>query len=256
MAAPSISIVEEAASTNSLMAQQVSALPHGAVIAARRQTAGRGQRGNTWESEPYANLTFSMLLRPRSIMAVNQFELSMLVSLGVCDALRRAAGIDVKVKWPNDIYVGDKKICGILIENSLEGRRIGRSIAGIGINVNQQRFLSDAPNPVSMVNLTGRQFDLDTLLRDVCRTILDRFDVYEDASDRAALLQEYCSLLWRYGGYHKWHDVADGRTYEAEIADIAFTGHLTLRDRSGQEKTYAFKEVSAILYHTRSYKFP
>ncbi len=247
MAAPSIINVEEAASTNSLMASQVASLPHGAVIAARRQTAGRGQRGNSWESEPYANLTFSMLLRPRTILAVNQFELSMIVALSVCDALRAATGIDPMVKWPNDIYVGDKKICGILIENSLEGRRIGRSIAGIGINVNQERFISDAPNPVSLINLTGRRYDLDDLLNSVTQTILARFDAYEAAPDSAALLDEYCNRLWRYGDYYLWHDVADNRTYEGRITQVALTGHLTILDRHSHSKTYAFKEIAPIL---------
>ncbi|MDE5555316.1 MAG: biotin--[acetyl-CoA-carboxylase] ligase, partial [Muribaculaceae bacterium] len=117
MSAPSITWVDEASSTNTLMALRCADLPHGAVIAARRQTAGRGQRGNSWESQPDSNLTFSMLLRPKLILAATQFQLSMLVSLGVCDALRAASELDIKVKWPNDIYVGDKKICGILIEN-------------------------------------------------------------------------------------------------------------------------------------------
>lgn len=243
----SISWIDEAASTNTLMSQQCADLPHGAVIAARRQTAGRGQRGNSWESQPDSNLTFSMLLRPKVILAVTQFQLSMLVSLGVCDALRAASGLDIKVKWPNDIYVGDKKICGILIENSLEGRRIGRSIAGIGINVNQERFLSDAPNPASLINLTGLTFDLPKLLSDVCRAIIDRVDNYEADPDADKLLSEYRSLLWRGNGFYLWHDVVDDKTYEGEITDVALTGHLTITDRNSHAKTYAFKEISPVL---------
>lgn len=229
------------------MAASCDGLPHGAVIAARRQTAGRGQRGNSWESEPDRNLTFSMLLRPRRIEAVRQFELSMLVALGVCDALSAASGLEFKVKWPNDIYAGDKKISGILIENSLEGKRIARSIAGIGINVNQSSFVSDAPNPVSLFNLTGRVYRLDELLRDIQRTIIGRFDKYETSPDAEALTDEYVSRLWRGNGFYKWRDAASDRIFEAEIAGVASDGILTLTDRNGCPHSYAFKEVAAEL---------
>lgn len=239
--------IDEANSTNSLLAAQCGILPHGAVIAARVQTAGRGQRGNTWESEPDANLTFSMLLRPRTILAARQFELSMLVALGVCDALAEASGETFSVKWPNDIYYGDKKICGILIENSLEGVRIGRSIAGIGINVNQRQFVSDAPNPISLSSITGRDYDLASLLEDVCDTVITRFDSYEAAPDPDTLVHEYRTRLWRGTGFHLWHDTASDKDFHAEIADVASTGILTLRDRTGQLHPYAFKEVSAVL---------
>ncbi|MDE5595067.1 MAG: biotin--[acetyl-CoA-carboxylase] ligase [Muribaculaceae bacterium] len=244
---PEIIWVDEAASTNSLLATRCGNLPHGAVIAARRQTAGRGQRGNSWESEPGANLTFSMLLRPTAITAVAQFELSMIVALGVCDALTAASGLDFRVKWPNDIYAGDKKICGILIENSLEGRRIGRSIAGIGINVNQRQFLSDAPKPVSLANLTDCSFQLEPLLDSVCRAILERMETYEAAPVPELLSKEYRSRLWRGTGFHLWKDAATGEDFEAEIADVAVNGLLTLCDRQNKQHVYAFKEVSAVL---------
>lgn len=244
---PEIIWVDEADSTNSLLAARCSNLPHGAVIAARRQTAGRGQRGNSWESEPGANLTFSMLLRPTAITAVAQFELSIIVALGVCDALTGASGVEFKVKWPNDIYAGDKKICGILIENSLEGRRIGRSIAGIGINVNQRQFLSDAPNPVSLANLTDCTFQLEPLLDSVCSAILERMETYEAAPAPELLTKEYRSRLWRGTGFHLWTDAATGEDFEAEIADVADNGLLTLRDRQNKQHVYAFKEVVAVL---------
>lgn len=239
--------VDEATSTNSLLAQQCDELLHGTVIAARRQTAGRGQRGNSWESQPDSNLTFSLLLRPQTILAARQFELSMIVSLGVCDALSEASGLAFKVKWPNDIYVGDKKICGILIENSLEGNRIGRSIAGIGININQERFLSDAPNPISLKNLTGHTFDLEQLLCNVCETILSRMAEYEENLDARTLTSEYRIRLWRGNGFYQWLDAKSGMEFEARIGSVASDGILTLVDRQDCERTFAFKEVSAIL---------
>lgn len=243
----SIRWIEETASTNTLLSSSCSSLPAGAVISARRQSAGRGQRGNTWEAEPYANLTFSMLLRPSVIEASRQFEMSMIVSLAVCAALEKASGERFMVKWPNDIYAGDKKVCGILIENSLAGRRIGHSVVGIGINVNQRRFVSDAPNPVSLINLTGRSYDLESLLVSVCDAILIALDTYESSPDPVVLTAAYRSRLWRGEGFHYWHDVGRDEIFEAEIADVAASGILTLKDREGACRSYAFKEVSAVL---------
>lgn len=239
--------VDTAVSTNSLLATEASGLPHGAVIAAREQTAGRGQRGNSWEAEPGCNLTFSLLLRPTVIDAASQFELSMIVALGVCDALAEASGEVFEVKWPNDIYYRDLKVCGILIENSLDGRRIGRSIAGIGINVNQKNFVSDAPNPVSLVNIIGRETPLEQLLVSVCDRILTRLQRYEDNRDPEALVAEYRLRLWRGRGFYNWHDAIAGEDIYAEIADVATNGILTLRQTQGECRSYAFKEVAAIL---------
>ena len=239
--------IDTAGSTNSLLASQADTLPHGHVIAARRQTDGRGQRGNSWESEPDANLTFSLLLRPTAIMSAAQFELSMIVTLGVCDALENASGKAFQVKWPNDIYYCDSKICGILIENSLDGRRIGRSIAGIGINVNQRRFISDAPNPVSLINIIDRETPLRPLLEQVCNSILGRLAAYELNPAPATLLAEYKSRLWRGRGFHQWHDALLDEDITAEIADVAPDGILTMRTTAGQTRRYAFKQISAIL---------
>lgn len=243
----SVRWIEETESTNTLLSSCCDSLPSGVVICARRQSAGRGQRGNTWESEPYANLTFSMLLRPSVIEASRQFEMSMIVSIAVCDALEKASGESFMVKWPNDIYAGDKKICGILIENSLAGRRISHSVVGIGINVNQRRFVSDAPNPVSLINLTRRSYDLESLLVSVCDTILRALETYESSPDPVALTAAYRSRLWRGEGFHRWHDVSRDEIFEAAIDDVAASGILTLKDRGESRRSYAFKEVSAVL---------
>ena len=164
-----IEILDSCDSTNAVLASRPDA-QHGTVVATRSQTAGRGQRGNSWEAEPGTNLTFSLLLRPQGFPAARQFELSMLVALGVADVLNSLFGrlgfrdLKARIKWPNDIYVGHKKIVGILIENQLSGAGIDRTIVGIGVNVNQTRFLSDAPNPTSVALLTGRTLALEPLL--------------------------------------------------------------------------------------------
>ena len=241
--------VDEAASTNTLLAASASDAVHGYVIAARRQTAGRGQRGNSWESAPGMNLTFSMLLRPTAIEAASQFRLSMIISLGVCEALDSAAARHdaFSVKWPNDIYYGDKKICGILIENSLAGRCIERSIAGIGVNVNQLRFESDAPNPVSLAHIVGRETGLEPLLADICRCILDRYEAYRNNPDHGQLVREYCRRLWRRTGLHQWHDCLKDESIDAFVENVADDGILTLRLNDGSLRSYAFKEVAAVL---------
>ena len=156
-------------STNSDPAVLDPEAPHGLVVAAREQTAGRGQRGNTWESGPGLNLSFSIVLRPAGIHPARQFCISEAVALAVAETVEEELcrnGVDdpVYVKWPNDIYVGDRKICGILIENTITGTHIDKSIVGIGLNVNQREFLSDAPNPVSLIQLTARETPLDSLL--------------------------------------------------------------------------------------------
>lgn len=243
-----LEIIDETASTNSELASRAAVLEHGHALMALRQTAGRGQRGNTWEAEPGQNVTMSLLLRPEELDVRQQFSLSEAVALGVVDTLARY-GITALVKWPNDIYVGDKKICGILIENSLEGTRIGRSIAGIGLNVNQRRFLSPAPNPVSMWQLLGLESRIDEVGQMLVDDIIRLCDTYLGVSaGRDVLHERYMRHMWRNDGqFHPYVDVASGQRFMAVMADVALTGHLTLRDADGFAHTYAFKEVQAII---------
>ncbi len=234
--------VEETPSTNSALAAMGASAPHGYAILCRRQTAGRGQRGNSWESAPGQNVTLSLLLRPHEIDAAAQFTISEAVAIGVADTIAPLLpGHDVRLKWPNDVYADDRKICGILIENSLTGRTVDRSIAGIGLNVNQQEFLSDAPNPVSLRQLTGRTYDIEDMARRLCANILTLLDTPADE-----LHSRYRTLLWRGEGLHRWKD-AGGRCFEARIADVAPTGHLTLEEIDGTRSTFAFKEVSPVM---------
>lgn len=234
-------------------------LEHGTVIVADSQTAGRGQRGNSWEAEPGMNLTFSMLLIPENIPARRQFAISRAVSLAVAEALAHwLRRDDVCVKWPNDIYVGDGKVCGILIENTIDGSRISRSVAGIGINVNQKKFLSDAPNPVSMSGISGVDFDLGVLLDDVANTVLSHFAA-EDCSGGVASERAYMENLWRRDGFHRFaagNTRVDGRPvgadsapdfFEARIVGVDPMGFITLERRDGNTTTHAFKEISFII---------
>ena len=200
------------------------------------QTAGKGQGTNSWESERDKNLLFSILYHPEGIPANRQFVISMAISLAITDALGEQIG-DVSVKWPNDIYWRNGKISGILIENRLSGQIIKDSIIGVGINVNQQQFHSDAPNPVSLWQIHGHETDREALLQG----ILDRFFLYvnQDVKER------YKAILYRRKGFHPYCDKKG--TFMATLEDVEDDGHLLLRDDSGRDRRYAFKEVSFIL---------
>lgn len=239
-----IRLFDSLGSTNTAMAADAASLPHGSVYRALSQTAGRGQRGNSWEAAPGLNLTFSMLLRPHSVRPAEAFAVSMLSSLSIADVLQRHLGRQVLIKWPNDIYVGDRKLVGILIENAFSSA-IDHSIIGVGINVNQREFLSDAPNPVSMFQLSNRLFDLDALQLELAQTIVDDFDRYDAAPDILALTARYRSRQWRGSGIHPWRDNLRGEVVEAAIDSIAPDGTLTLD--TTPPRSFAFKEVSAIL---------
>lgn len=227
-----LKIIESCTSTNAVIDRDA---PHGFALMALEQTAGRGQRGNSWEAEPGRNLTLSLMLRPQGLPAARQFEVSEAVALGVADLVAELGVEDVAVKWPNDIYVGDRKIAGILIENALNGPMIDRSIAGIGLNINQKRFLSDAPNPVSVTQLTGREYELRPLAERMIELILNRL-----GRDNHA---EYCTRLWRGRGVWLWV-TADGEKFSAAIEGVLPDGRLLLTSRPAP---FAFKAVHPLL---------
>ena len=202
------------------------------------QTAGRGCGANTWESERGQNLLFSVVLSPRGIAASRQFLISMAVSVAIRSVVADVVGRGVSIKWPNDIYVADRKLCGILIENQLSGSLIRRSIVGVGLNVNQQRFLSDAPNPVSLSQLTGRTYDREPILTSIVMRFLHQLtDPQTPARYREHLYRKGLTASYR-----------DGQgEFLARLADVADDGRLLLVDTAGRPRTYAFKEVQFIV---------
>ena len=206
------------------------------VVWAEYQTAGRGCGTNRWESERGKNLTFSVAIHPKELPATQQFHISMAVSLAICEAIGQHIG-DVSIKWPNDIYWRNGKIGGILIENTLKGSNIIESIIGVGLNVNQRVFKSDAPNPVSMWQICEHETDRKALLKE----ILEAFERILDSKIR----EQYLSKLYRHKGYHPYAD-KDG-AFMAEIVTVEDDGHLVLRDDNGKERRYAFKEVQFII---------
>ncbi|MCC8034486.1 MAG: biotin--[acetyl-CoA-carboxylase] ligase [Rikenellaceae bacterium] len=216
---------------------------HGDVIVCRSQRRGRGQRGNGWHATPGENLTFSMVLEPRFLPAPEQFLLSMAVSLAAVDTLS-GYGIQSLIKWPNDIYVGDRKIAGILIENDICGSTLSRSVAGVGLNVNETDFPAALPNPVSMAGISGRKFDTGEVLA----LFLDQFDaryrLMEEGSSEI-ILQDYGSLIYRKGIKAPFR-LPSGERFEGTVAEVKPGGALVVESDRGREE-FLFKEVEFIV---------
>lgn len=215
-------------------------LPEGSLVVTDFQTAGRGQAGNSWESEAGKNLTFSIVIYPEIIAANEQFLISQITALSVKETLSEYTE-HIRVKWPNDIYWNDRKLCGMLIENDLAGHTIHCSICGIGMNINQKEFFSDAPNPVSLTQITKQEYDLNEVLTRF-RHHFYRLYLELLQGKTESIRRQYRNLLYRGEGFHCYKD--ENGTFEAEIKDIAPTGHLILRLRDGETRRYAFKEVS------------
>ena len=205
---------------------------------AEYQTAGQGCGSNSWESERGKNLTFSVLLHPTEIPADCQFRISEAVSVALCETLDGLlpGEQEVTIKWPNDIYVGDRKICGILIENQLRGRLISDSIVGIGLNVNKTAFESDPPNPVSMAQITGHETDREALLQAFLQRLTATMEMQPET-----LMETYRGRLYRREGYHPFCD--SHGVFEAKVMDVLDDGRLVLLDTEGTARMYAFKEV-------------
>ena len=236
--------LQETRSTNTYLDSIDTECPQqeGCVVTTHTQSAGRGQRGNSWEAEPGKNLTFSYLLRPEGVAPQEQFILSQAVSLAVVDVLSRYAQ-GFSVKWPNDIYHHDSKIAGILIEHNLSGMSISRTIVGIGLNINQQQFISDAPNPISLQQITGREYDLDAMLAEVLEATTIRYA--QCVGDRKQLQLDYAAALYRKDGFYPYRD-AQGE-FMATIREVQPDGYLVLCDTEGRVRQYAFKEVAFII---------
>lgn len=212
-------------------------------VVADFQTSGRGQRGNSWESEPGENLLFSFVVFPEFLEARRQFLLSQIVSLAIKEELDNYVA-DISIKWPNDIYWREKKICGMLIENDLMGRHISQSIAGIGININQKAFYSPAPNPVSLRQITGKEYDIFEILGNVMARVQSYYKLLRE-DDTAIIATRYEKSLFRKEGMHRYRD-ANGE-FLARILSVEPEGRLILEDEMQRKRGYMFKEVEYLL---------
>lgn len=215
----------------------------GDVVWAEFQTAGRGQRGHVWHSKRGENLTFSVVLEPTFLPITEQFSVSEVVALSLVDTLAEY-GIEARIKWTNDIYVGDKKLVGILIEHSLAPTSLRRTIVGIGININQTEFDASLPNPVSMAQLLGRELKAEEVLHCFLKHLQRNYASLREMQN--VLHERYNSLLYRL---NEWHTYAlpSGERFQAKILGTAPNGALRLEDENGKAKDYLFKEVEFVI---------
>lgn len=265
--------VERTESTNTLMKELLAKgeWPEGErFLYTGFQTAGRGQAGNGWESEEGKNLLCSILMPPRT----NIFDLNVIVSVAVyrtAQAVLQQCGLTatrsysnaISIKWPNDIYWQDKKVAGILIENAIIGNEVKYSIAGIGLNVNQTTFVSNAPNPVSLKLITGAETNIDALMQ----ALMTQIEAAEAMSEEQVWTY-YREHLYRKEGFWRFieREVSlaptmnyspsleerDGERFDkspflARIADILPDGEIVLQDQQGKERKYHFKQVRYVI---------
>ena len=248
-------------STNREASRRISDLDNLSVLSAYEQTAGRGQRGNSWHSRTGENLTFSIVMKYGNgdghipeIRAADQFAISEAAALAVVDLLA-SYNIEAKIKWPNDIYVGKRKICGILIESALRGSYMAHSIIGIGLNVNQTEFDPSLPNPTSMILCSPDEMlelNLVTLLEEFMDIFSSYCNRYINITDGLARLRKlYISMLWRLdepARYIDFKSSPEGREFSGIIRGLSGIGHLKVEDtEKGELQEFAFKEISFII---------
>lgn len=214
-------------------------IANGTIIISDYQTEGRGQRMNHWVSDEGLNLTFSIVLFPRWLRPDAQFILSQLVCLGISDYLLHYTD-EVKIKWPNDVYVGNRKICGILIESAIRGMHVENSIVGIGLNMNQMNFGEFAANAVSLAQITGQTFDLQEELSFLVKKIEERY-WQAVQGDEARIRDEYFERLLYADEYKQYTDA--GGTFIGKIENVYPDGRLQILKADGTRQLYVFKEI-------------
>lgn len=242
-------------STNTYMKELLSdgdTLAEFTVVDAEFQTGGRGQQGNSWESEHGKNLLFSILCHPTFVGACRQFILSEAIALAIERTLTHRISLtgqqkngQIKVKWPNDIYWNNSKISGTLIECNLMGAQIKDCIVGSGINVNQTLFTSDAPNPISLKQITGMEDNKEEILGEVTEQFQSLYEEIR-TGNYSRIEDEYKSKLYWKDEFH-WFVEPGGEPFEAQIMDVEPSGHLVIDTMNGTRKHYEFKEVRFLI---------
>jgi len=234
--------LESVDSTNNYLKKKLlnNKFEEGLLVSANKQESGRGQRENSWESEAGKNLLLSFIVYPFFIKVDEQFILSKVISLAIADFISEHTD-NVSIKWPNDIYVGNKKIAGVLIENTIKGNKISNSIIGAGININQKKFSNKLSNPVSLSILTKRTYNINELLL----TLVEKLNTWYTKlllGKTVAIDKLYVQKLFRYNQKHDY--IIGGKRIKAKIAGIAKDGKLIIETENGNLKTFAFKEIS------------
>jgi BirA family biotin operon repressor/biotin-[acetyl-CoA-carboxylase] ligase len=211
----------------------------GSVIITDNQLTGRGHDNNNWESQDSMNLTFSIIYYPIFLPIIKQFYLSKCISLGILNYLKEYSN-NISIKWPNDIYIGDKKIAGILIENSIMGNSFSNSIIGIGLNINQEVFYSDAPNPISLYQLSSKKYNLNTELS----KLLNSINIYYAKLKNMGYIEIdnlYLSNLYRVNQYSRFK--AKDNVFNGKIIGVSEFGYLQIETKEKNLKEFDFKEI-------------
>jgi BirA family transcriptional regulator, biotin operon repressor / biotin---[acetyl-CoA-carboxylase] ligase len=258
---------EELPSTNDFLAN-LDFYTEGTLITTFNQTAGRGQRGNRWLAEPNQNLAYSIRLNPTFLQANEQFHLNKIVALAIHDFIEKEMS-DSKfqiptleersgnfksfpnvspklqtsnsIKWANDIYINDKKVCGVLIQNSLSGSRLQSSIIGIGVNINQLNFPKEL-NATSLRSETGQLFDLFAMIEKLTKCLEIRYLQLKSAPNFNKIHEEYLSKMYRFGVDAIFRRAIDDSVFMGKIVGVSATGQLEIMSNRGIE-TFEIKEV-------------
>lgn len=240
----SIIYLEEVESTNKYLIDllETEKIEIGTAFFCFNQTKGRGQKGNVWISESGKNISYSIVIYPDYISARNQFIISQVVALAVKSFLEEFTK-NISIKWPNDTYWKDRKIAGTLIENKLKGDLIEYSVIGVGINVNQEIFPENLPNPVSLKQITGIEYDLKDLVQKMHNKILSALEDLSHGTE-VEIQRFYLNSLYRRDGFHSYSD--GEKEFAARIRGISAQGNLILEHEDGSLKDYAFKEVTFV----------
>lgn len=224
-------------STNEIAANLLTQhVEEGLVVVTDEQTDGKGQRGNLWESDAFMNLTFSLVLKPTFLRLQNQFQLTQVISIALAAVVQANVSQLVKIKWPNDIYVGDRKIAGILIQNNVKGKEIEYAIIGIGLNVNQVKFIT--PSAVSLKELSKKNFDLNLVLNLIIEAISENYDLLKQGNT-SLLNKEYHKLLY---GLNEIRDFESESQFAGKIIGTDPLGRLLI-ETSGGVNCYQNQEV-------------
>ncbi len=229
-------------STNDFAVQllKTQSVTEGTLITTSYQTHGKGQTGNQWLSEPSQNIAMSILLKPGFLLPTQQFYLNIIAALAVRTAIVQFADLPIMIKWANDIVVHRRKLCGILIQNTLSGEKIKDSIIGIGMNVNQTTFEANLPKAISLAVATNQSFNIDQIIEAICQQ-LERFYLMLKAQQLDLLRQKYFEHLYQFEEW-AWYQRPTGETFKGKITGISPTGALVIAHEERIEK-FGLKEI-------------
>ncbi len=220
-------------------------LPEGTVISTDNQTKGKGQRGNIWVAEPAANITCSVILYPKFLNASDHFFLSKVISLAIHATLAElldSGNYDIKIKWPNDILVNNKKICGTLIENSFRQDKLQESVIGIGLNVNQEDFGELSEKATSLKLLSDKGFDKATVLKRLLKHIEVQYLQLKQGKE-TVIHENYLKHLLLFGENSKFKDLKNDQELKGKIVDVLSNGHLVIETAKKVRKEFDMKEI-------------